>query len=68
LNIVKVRYGATKIDFIFVEQEISPSLLLSISEETLMELISTVGARCIFIEKRKQYLAQQSEKVSKKQN
>jgi len=43
---------------IFVEQEISLSLLLSISEETLMELISTVGARCIFIEKRKQYLAQ----------
>jgi len=63
-----MRYEATKIDFIFVEQEISLSLLLSITEETLAELISTVGARCIFIEKRKQYLAQQSEKVSKKQN
>jgi len=42
--------------------------LLSISEETLTELISTVSAGCIFIEKRKQYLAQQSEKISKKQN
>ncbi|XP_011704955.1 PREDICTED: uncharacterized protein LOC105460217 isoform X2 [Wasmannia auropunctata] len=57
------KWGLEKWSFKFLEQEISPSLLLSISDEMLIELIPTVGARCTFIEKRKQYLEQQSAKV-----
>ncbi|XP_011704954.1 PREDICTED: uncharacterized protein LOC105460217 isoform X1 [Wasmannia auropunctata] len=56
------KWGLEKWSFKFLEQEISPSLLLSISDEMLIELIPTVGARCTFIEKRKQYLEQQSAK------
>ncbi|XP_036148758.1 uncharacterized protein LOC105835274 isoform X2 [Monomorium pharaonis] len=62
-------WGLEKWTSKFLDQEISPSLLLSISEQTLIELIPTIGARCIFIEKRKQFLKEQSAKnISRYEN